>query len=46
LGVAPLGHSAGSGDSVLSASGARIAVLRVAAREDIVIAEGAGALTG
>jgi acetate kinase len=37
----PLGDSTGSGDGLLSAPEARIAVLRVAAREDIVIAEAA-----
>jgi acetate kinase len=49
LGLAPLGltprdPSAGSGDGLLSAPEARIAALRVHAREDIVIAEAAARL--
>lgn len=40
----PLSESAGSGDGLISAPEARIAVLRVAAREDIVIAEAAAGL--
>ncbi len=39
LGMTPLASSAGSADAVLSAPDARIAVLQVQAREDIVIAE-------
>jgi acetate kinase len=46
LGLEPLGESATDVDSVISAPDAGIAVLRVAAREDIVIAEGAAAITG
>ena len=41
LNFEPLGESTGSGDGSLSAPETRIAVLRVAAREDIVIAEAA-----
>ena len=44
LQLEPLGESAGSGDGLLSAPEARIAVLRVAAREDIVIAEAAASV--
>ena len=44
LGLEPLGPSTGSGDGLLSVPGARIAVLRVAAREDVVIAEAAALL--
>jgi acetate kinase len=43
LQLEPLPESAASGDSLISAPEARIAVLRVAAREDIVIAEAAAA---
>jgi acetate kinase len=46
LGLKPIGGLAGDDDCLLSAPDAQIAVLRVAAREDIVIAEGAAALTG
>jgi acetate kinase len=45
LGLEPLGESATDVESVISAPDAGIAVLRVAAREDIVIAEGAAAIT-
>ncbi|HEY8134590.1 MAG TPA: acetate/propionate family kinase [Candidatus Limnocylindrales bacterium] len=41
LQLEPLGEPVGSGDGLLSAPEAGIAVLRVAAREDIVIAEAA-----
>jgi acetate kinase len=44
LHVEPLGGSAGSGDGLISALEARIAVLRVTAREDIVIAEAAASV--
>ena len=44
LGLEPLGESTGSGDGSLSAPETRIAVLRVAAREDIVIAEAAASV--
>jgi acetate kinase len=44
LSLEPLANSAGSGDGRLSAPGARIAVLRVEAREDIVIAQAAAQL--
>jgi acetate kinase len=44
MGLAPLAQTSGSGDGPLSAPGARSAVLRVAAREDIVIAEAAALL--
>ena len=44
LNLEPLALSAGSDDAVLSAPGARIAVLRVEAREDIVIAQAAAGL--
>jgi acetate kinase len=44
LHLEPLGESVGSGDGLISAPEARIAVLRVAAREDIVIAEAAASV--
>ena len=44
LNLEPLVASAGSGDGLLSAPGARVAVLRVEAREDIVIAQAAARL--
>jgi acetate kinase len=44
LHLEPLRESAGSGDGLLSAPEARVAVLRVAAREDIVIAEAAASV--
>jgi acetate kinase len=44
LGLEPLTTSS-SGDGLMSADGARIAVLRVAAREDIVIAEASAEAT-
>jgi acetate kinase len=46
LHLEPLGEPAGSGDGLISAPEARIAVLRVAAREDIVIAEAAATVVG
>jgi hypothetical protein len=42
--MAPLARVCGSSDGPLSAPDAQIAVLRVTAREDIVIAEGAAAI--
>jgi acetate kinase len=44
LHVEPLGESVGSGDGLISAAEARIAVLRITAREDIVIAEAAASV--
>ncbi len=44
LHIEPLGVPAGSADGPISAPEARIAVLRVAAREDIVIAQGAASV--
>jgi acetate kinase len=41
LHLEPLGDPPGSGDGLISAPDARVAVLRVTAREDIVIAEAA-----
>ena len=44
LNLEPLVASTGSGDGLLSAPGARVAVLRVEAREDILIAQAAARL--
>ena len=44
LNLEPLVATTGSGDGLLSAPGARVAVLRVEAREDIVIAQAAARL--